>query len=145
MHALQHWLLMHGKHRVQVFLEDHNPSRQSKPQYKSAIWTHSPEQEAAAAKALQSWENTRGQKVSLPCEYLCCLVDIAAGLTSNCISEHTVRSLASYSLSMSCMLCGAQHWHRVQVATDVAPASTWTDAEGYHQKYSVTDRASTLQ
>ena len=56
---------MHDHGHVQIFLEDHNPSRQSKPQYKSAIWTHSPEQEAAVAKALQSYENTRGQKVSL--------------------------------------------------------------------------------
>ncbi|KAK9813627.1 hypothetical protein WJX73_000743 [Symbiochloris irregularis] len=78
---------------LKVFLAEHNPLHKGKTQYKSAIWTHSPEQEAAVKQALQSFEQTRGKKV----------------------------------------------------ATDVAPAAPWTDAESYHQKYSVSKTASTLQ
>ncbi len=32
----------------------------------------------------------------------------------------------------------------VQVATDVAPAGAWHDAEDYHQKYYVKETASTM-
>lgn len=37
---------------MQIFFQEHDPSRRAyKPQYKSAIWTHSPEQEKVAREA----------------------------------------------------------------------------------------------
>ena len=49
---------------IQVFLAEHNPLHKGKTQYKSAVWTHGPEQEAAVKQALQSYEQTRGKQVS---------------------------------------------------------------------------------
>lgn len=79
---------------ISVFLAEHQPTYKSgKPQYKSAIWTQSREQEDLARAALHAYAEQ----------------------------------------------------HKQEVATDVAPAQPWYDAEAYHQKYYVRERASTLQ
>lgn len=53
---------------LQVFLAEHQPTYKSgKPQYKSAIWTQSREQEDLARAALHTYAEQHKQEVMLDC------------------------------------------------------------------------------
>lgn len=49
---------------LERFFRDHDPTRRSKPQYKSALWYHSPEQQQAAQALMASMEAKFGVKLA---------------------------------------------------------------------------------
>mmetsp|Transcript_6147 Transcript_6147/g.21609 ORF Transcript_6147/g.21609 Transcript_6147/m.21609 type:complete len:129 (-) Transcript_6147:1054-1440(-) len=48
---------------LQAFFEEHNPTRRSKAQYKSALWPTTDEQKAAAEAMKESLESKHGVKL----------------------------------------------------------------------------------
>lgn len=49
---------------LQRFFKDHDPTRRAKPQYKSALWYHSPEQQQVAQAMMAGLEAKYGVKVA---------------------------------------------------------------------------------
>jgi peptide methionine sulfoxide reductase MsrA len=50
---------------LDVFFSEHMPIRKSKPQYKSAVWTHNEEQSKTIKSKIKSIEAAKGLKVLL--------------------------------------------------------------------------------
>ncbi len=84
---------------------------QRKAQYKSAIWFHCAAQEAAARAAV---------------------VRLHLHSRSPCVCSHSRTPACATPLYRQAAL---ETRHGVRIATDLAQAMPWTDAEEYHQDF----------